>query len=161
MLQVIGKMLARILSQPIKGFMPLSTSDPAAFAKALQPGDVLLVEGIHGLNPELIDGAATPEQVFRVFVHPSLDLPFDAAESLATSDVRLLRRIVRDRRLRGYRAAETIAANTSSKTRHPGHPWVGRAATTIDANANGRAKSVWLTLTNEPHLAKRRNMGRP
>ncbi len=41
----IGRWLAGFLSQPIKGFMPLSTSDPGAFARTLRPADVLLVEG--------------------------------------------------------------------------------------------------------------------
>lgn len=74
----------------------------------LGEGHVLLFEGIHGLNPELLGTAAPQSAVFRVFVHPATSLPFDRLSSVATSDVRLLRRLVRDRHHRGYRAEETI-----------------------------------------------------
>jgi uridine kinase len=75
---------------------------------ALRDSDVLVVEGIHGLNPALVPPAVRSDQVFRVFVQPVTPLRFDAGESLNPSDVRLLRRVVRDRRMRGYSAADTI-----------------------------------------------------
>lgn len=70
--------------------------------------DVLLIEGIHGLNPQLVGSVVAPEQLYRVFVHPATTLRFDVASTLAPPDVRLLRRIVRDRHSRGYHAADTI-----------------------------------------------------
>jgi uridine kinase len=73
----------------------------------LGPGRVLLVEGIHALNPRLFGGHA--ERVFRVFIHPATTLPFDRLTSFEPADVRLLRRIVRDRHQRGYLAAENLA----------------------------------------------------
>jgi uridine kinase len=70
--------------------------------------DVLMLEGIHGLNPRLL--ASVPEQrVFRVFVCPLTQLPFDRLTRVYASDVRLLRRIVRDRYARGHDAAANIA----------------------------------------------------
>ncbi len=45
MLRWLGECLARILSKPVKGASPLSTSDPAALARALRPADILLIEG--------------------------------------------------------------------------------------------------------------------
>ncbi len=75
----------------------------------LGPRDVLMIEGIHGLNPALVGAAARAEQVFRVFIHPMIDLPFDHLSSVNPADVRLLRRIVRDRHGRGHAAADTIA----------------------------------------------------
>jgi uridine kinase len=69
--------------------------------------DVLLLEGIHGLNPELL-GHIAPERVFRIFVCPLLQLPFDHLATVHASDVRLVRRIVRDRHARGISAKETI-----------------------------------------------------
>jgi hypothetical protein len=48
--------------------------------------------------------------------------------------------------------AQTIAARISANTLHPGHPRVSRAATTIAAIANGRAKIVWLNFTNSAHF---------
>ncbi len=73
----------------------------------LQPSDLLLIEGIHGLNPRLVD-AVPPEQVFRIFVCPLIQLPVDRLTQVHTSDLRLLRRIVRDRHGRSLNAAETI-----------------------------------------------------
>lgn len=75
----------------------------------MKPGDVLLIEGIHGLNPALLGDVPKQGQLFRVFVHPATALPFDALSRMSPTDVRLLRRIVRDRHTRGYSAAENIA----------------------------------------------------
>jgi uridine kinase len=72
-------------------------------------GQVLLVEGIHGLAPGLFDGVVARERVFRIFVHPARTLAFDQLNVLAPEDVRLLRRIVRDRHQRNYAAAETLS----------------------------------------------------
>jgi uridine kinase len=69
---------------------------------------VLLTEGIHALNPELY-GAHCRSVPFNVFIHPATSLPFDRLSSLEPADVRLLRRIVRDRHQRGFAALETLA----------------------------------------------------
>lgn len=68
---------------------------------------VLLLEGIHGLHPSLLAGIDAAE-VFRIFVCPLAQLPFGRLNRVHASDVRLLRRIVRDRHGRNYSAAETI-----------------------------------------------------
>jgi len=70
-------------------------------------GDVLLLEGIHGLNPRLL-GTRGEGQVYRVFIHPATTLAFDRLTRVSATDLRLLRRIVRDRHGRGYQAAATI-----------------------------------------------------
>ena len=78
----------------------------------LGPKDILMLEGIHGLNPRLLDGI--PEQsAFRIFACPLAQLPFDRLTRVHASDVRLLRRIVRDRHSRGYTAAANILRWTS------------------------------------------------
>jgi uridine kinase len=59
------------------------------------------------LNPSLLAHIAKDE-AFRVFICPLAQLPFDRASRLHASDVRLIRRIVRDRHSRGYNAADTI-----------------------------------------------------
>jgi uridine kinase len=74
----------------------------------LAPDQVLLVEGIHALNPQLLPAEAD-ECTFRIFVHPAMSLPFDALSRLEPSDVRLLRRIVRDRHQRGFTTEDTLA----------------------------------------------------
>ncbi|MFO0564977.1 MAG: cyclic nucleotide-binding domain-containing protein [Polyangiaceae bacterium] len=69
--------------------------------------DILMLEGIHGLNPGLL--STLPEgSVYRVFACPLAQLPFDRLTRVHASDVRLLRRIVRDRHTRGATAAMNI-----------------------------------------------------
>ncbi len=80
----------------------------AGRAVQLRQSEVLVIEGIHGLNPDLL-GAIPQPRVFRILVCPLMQLSFDHASRVHASDVRLLRRIVRDRHSRGLNAAQTIA----------------------------------------------------
>lgn len=94
----------------------------------LHEGEVLLLEGIHALSPALLEGAGDPDAIFRVFIHPAQTLSFDRLSVLAPEDVRLLRRLVRDRRHRNYSAADTIMRWPSvrrGELRHifPSHPF--------------------------------------
>jgi uridine kinase len=73
----------------------------------LGPDQILLVEGIHGLNPRLVPHIP-PERVFRIYLSALTQLNIDRYNRVPTTDVRLLRRIVRDARTRGYTAADTI-----------------------------------------------------
>lgn len=69
--------------------------------------DVLLIEGIHGLNPELT--AALPKNdIFKVYVSALTTLHIDDHNWISTTDNRLLRRIVRDYKYRHISALETI-----------------------------------------------------
>ena len=77
-------------------------------AVQLGPGDVLMLEGIHGLNPALLGPLPRAGELFRVFIHPATTLPFDRLSRVSATDLRLLRRIVRDRHTRGYSAADNI-----------------------------------------------------
>jgi uridine kinase len=73
----------------------------------LDPDQVLLIEGIHGLNPRLT--AAVDEAVkFRVYISALTQLTLDDHNRIFTSDARLLRRIVRDRLFRGHPATRTL-----------------------------------------------------
>ncbi|MGD8862484.1 MAG: cyclic nucleotide-binding domain-containing protein [Myxococcales bacterium] len=73
----------------------------------LGPEHILLVEGLHGLNPRVLGD--TPEDVaFRIFICPLGVLPFDRLSRVHASDLRLLRRIIRDRHHRGISAADNI-----------------------------------------------------
>jgi uridine kinase len=74
----------------------------------LREGDVLMLEGIHGLDPRLLGELPSAGALFRVFIHPATTLPFDRLTRVSATDLRLLRRIVRDRHQRGYGAAENI-----------------------------------------------------
>jgi len=76
---------------------------------------VLLVEGIHALNPELY-GPTSRSQAFAVFIHPATSLAFDRLSSVEPADVRLLRRVVRDRHQRGFATADTLSRWQSVRT---------------------------------------------
>jgi uridine kinase len=68
---------------------------------------VIIVEGIHGLNPRLTTNI--PQQkVYRIFISALTQLNLDKHNRVPTTDTRLLRRIVRDAAHRGYTAADTI-----------------------------------------------------
>lgn len=73
-----------------------------------RPRQVLLLEGIHGLNPELT-ASVSPTALYRIYVSALTTISLDGHNWIPTSDNRLLRRIVRDNRSRGYSARETIA----------------------------------------------------
>lgn len=74
----------------------------------LGANDVLIVEGIHGLNPDLVPGLP-PECIYRVYVSALTQLNLDRHNRVSTTDTRLIRRIVRDAATRGYTAAQTLA----------------------------------------------------
>lgn len=73
----------------------------------LEPGQLIILEGIHGLNPDLLPGFPT-EQTFRIYTSCLTQLNLDRHNRISTTDTRLLRRIVRDARERGYSARDTI-----------------------------------------------------
>lgn len=77
-------------------------------AAQLTPHHVLLIEGIHGLNPNLITQIPRAK-IFRIYISALTQLKLDRLNRVATSDTRLVRRLVRDARTRGYTASETIA----------------------------------------------------
>jgi uridine kinase len=65
------------------------------------------VEGIHGLNPRLVPDIPRA-YIFRIYLSALTQLNIDRYNRVSTTDNRLIRRIVRDARTRGYSAAETI-----------------------------------------------------
>ena len=73
----------------------------------LQRGQIIILEGIHGLNPRLIPEVLSG-QAFRVYVSALTQLNLDRHNRVSTTDTRLIRRIVRDARERGYSAKDTI-----------------------------------------------------
>lgn len=74
----------------------------------LDKDSIILIEGIHGLNPELTAHIANSEK-FRVYVSALTTLAIDDHNWIPTTDNRLLRRIVRDYKYRAIDAAQTIA----------------------------------------------------
>lgn len=70
--------------------------------------DVLVIEGIHGLNPAL-SGSLPDDSIFRVYISALTQLNVDEHNRIATTDGRLIRRMIRDARTRGNSAQDTIA----------------------------------------------------
>ena len=69
--------------------------------------DILIMEGIHALNPAMIPGVDA-SKVFRVYASALTSLSIDENNNISTSDNRLLRRMIRDNRTRGVVPEETI-----------------------------------------------------
>lgn len=68
---------------------------------------VLVIEGIHGLNPNLIP-SIDEKYVFRIYISALTSLNLDSSTRISTTDNRIIRRMVRDKRTRGIGALETI-----------------------------------------------------
>jgi uridine kinase len=73
----------------------------------LHEKDVLIMEGIHALNPAMIPGV-DPSKVFRVYASALTSLSIDENNNISTSDNRMLRRMIRDNRTRGVIPEDTI-----------------------------------------------------
>ncbi len=73
----------------------------------LEEKDILVMEGIHALNPELTS-AVDNNKIFRVYASALTSLNVDENNNISTSDNRLLRRMVRDNRVRGIVPEDTI-----------------------------------------------------
>ena len=74
---------------------------------ALAPGEIIIMEGIHGLNPLVCD-MLPADEIYRVFASALTCLNLDDHNRIRTTDVRLLRRIVRDNQFRGYPPETTL-----------------------------------------------------
>ena len=74
----------------------------------LRSGQPIILEGIHGLDPRLVPDNLQNE-VFRIYISALTQLNLDRHNRVSTTDTRLIRRIVRDARERGYSAAQTIS----------------------------------------------------
>ncbi len=86
---------------------PTGTSERSGKRLRLAPDNILILEGIHALNPELT--ARIPEeQKFRVYASALTTILLDNHNYIPTTDNRLLRRIIRDYKYRGVSAADTI-----------------------------------------------------
>ncbi len=73
----------------------------------LKHNEILIIEGIHGLNPQLVPDIP-PDKIYRVYASALTQLNIDSHNRVPTTDVRLIRRIVRDAEHRGYSATDTL-----------------------------------------------------
>lgn len=99
----------------------------------LEANDVLIIEGIHGLNPELT-GTIDPRHIYKIYVSALTTLRIDDHNWISTSDNRLLRRIVRDHKYRHISADETIRRWPS--VRRGEEKWIFPFAENADATFN-------------------------
>jgi uridine kinase len=109
-LDLLGKQLEALLAgeevQIPRFNFKAGTSEPGDVVH-LRPGQIIILEGIHALNPRLIP-ASLARQSFRLYASALTQLNLDRHNRVSTTDTRLIRRIVRDARERGYSAAQTI-----------------------------------------------------
>lgn len=76
--------------------------------KTLGPHDILVIEGIHGLNDKL-SYSLPADRKFKIYISALTSLNIDEHNRIPTTDLRLLRRLVRDARTRGADGAKTIS----------------------------------------------------
>lgn len=102
----------------------------------LKSNTLLMLEGIHGLNPRLLRNAVPVDQMFRIFIQPMSSLAFDRLSRVNPSDLRLIRRVVRDRHGRGCSAADNIARWPSVRAGERKHifPHIGQADAIFDTS---------------------------
>jgi len=92
---------------PIFDFVKGERRSDKTIPMKLEKDQVLMIEGIHGLNPKMT--ASIPnDKKFKIYVSALTQLTIDEHNRIFTSDMRLMRRIVRDRLFRGYLATQTI-----------------------------------------------------
>lgn len=75
----------------------------------INDNDILVIEGLHALNPNLIDSDIN-NLIHRIYISPLTPLNVDRHNYVSTTDNRLLRRIIRDFRTRGRSAEDTLAS---------------------------------------------------
>ncbi len=102
-------------------------------AFSLKPGEIMIVEGIHALNPN-IASLFPADEVYKVFVSALTVLNLDDHNRIRTTDVRLLRRVVRDHLFRGTKPENTLAM--WPKVRQGEEKWVFAYQETADTMFN-------------------------
>lgn len=75
----------------------------------LGKNDVLVIEGIHALNPAILSNIPRSKK-YKMYISPMTGISIDNHNRISTSDNRLLRRIIRDNRTRGHKVEKTLAS---------------------------------------------------
>lgn len=92
---------------PLKFNFVTGLSETSKESIKLENKEILIIEGLHALNEELTYSIEKKNK-FKIYLSPLTVLSLDNHNRIRTSDVRLLRRIVRDNLTRGYSASQTI-----------------------------------------------------
>jgi uridine kinase len=93
--------------EPPKFNFQLKRPEPAGRKLQLADDQVLIIEGIHGLNPRLTH-LVPADRKFRIYISALTQLSIDSNNRISTTDNRLMRRLVRDNRYRGHPPLETL-----------------------------------------------------
>lgn len=80
---------------------------PSGKKLRLGPGSILIVEGIHGMNPDLVPHIE-PANTFKIFLSALTQISIDDQNHISTTDNRMIRRMIRDSKYRNYTAQDTI-----------------------------------------------------
>ncbi len=80
---------------------------PSGKKLQLHADSILIVEGIHGMNPGLVPHIS-PESTFKIFLSALTQISIDDQNHISTTDNRLIRRMIRDSKYRNYTAQDTI-----------------------------------------------------
>ncbi len=92
---------------PIYNFIS-GKSEKSGKKIVLATNDILIIEGLHALNPQLMP-VVEKGQVFKIYLSPLTSLNLDNHNRVSTTDNRILRRMIRDNKHRGYNAEKTLA----------------------------------------------------
>ena len=84
------------------------TKKPSGKKLQLAPNEIVVIEGIHGINPKLTTTVPDDDK-FKIYIAPLTQLNLHRHDRIPASDTRLIRRIVRDSFFRGYTASETLS----------------------------------------------------
>lgn len=98
----------QMVETPIFDFMTARRA-PKGREVLVGPGDPLIIEGIHGLNQRMLSPSIPKDSVFRVYVSALTTLNLDDHNRIRTTDIRLLRRLVRDYETRGASVEHTMS----------------------------------------------------
>ncbi|MEZ4387889.1 MAG: nucleoside kinase [Candidatus Krumholzibacteriia bacterium] len=118
----------------------------------LLPGQPLIVEGIHALNPRLTESVDAAHKL-RAYVSALCHMNIDNTSYIRTSRTRLFRRIVRDAQFRGYTASETLARWPKVRAGEEKHIFPFQGDADIFFNSGLAYELSVLKLWAEPKLA--------
>ena len=104
----IGDLIAGREVHPASFSFRTKTASLSSESVRMGESSILVIEGIHGLNPDLIPDI--PEgNIFRVYISALTQVNLDTRSRISTTDNRILRRMIRDSRTRGFNAVETLS----------------------------------------------------
>jgi len=105
--QQLNELFSDIVVELPKFNFTVGQKFPSGKKLQLLPGSILIVEGIHGMNPNLIPHI-NPENTFKIFLSALTQISIDDQNHISTTDNRMIRRMIRDSKYRNYSASETI-----------------------------------------------------